>query len=411
VTADGRPLVLIEPYAHRAGGHHQHALAALAVARPGSLVIAPRGVPGDTRAALHEASTRVVRAAGPAAHMLLTAARAAALVSACGRRVFASRRWPRLLRRAPHQATLLARCLTEAACLRTARRLTGHGAAAVVVLSASEALHGAAAVLGGLPHLRFVHELVTTQDAAVRLLGRLARRGEKQVVALHPTNAVRAQLVRAFPHLPGVVRPFAVDDGARLTAPERAAARAAFGLTPEDKAVCLVGGWWPYKDTATIDAALGRLRHPLHLLVAGSPLDEALLARWRALPRVHLHTMPGPVAAQALRSVYAADAALVARHPGVGKESGLVVDAARYGVALVVSDHDPDLTARLRQHAWARLFPAGDPGALAVELDRLRAEPPPRPGPRAPRSLGVPTAAEQATFLTDTYTHLMTGER
>jgi len=86
-----------------------------------------------------------------------------------------------------------------------------------------------------------------------------------------------------------------------------------------------------------------------------------------------------------------------------------VVDAAWYGVALVVSDHD--LTARLCQHAWARLFPAGDPGALAVELDRLRAESPPRPGPRAPRALGVPTAAEQAAFLTDTYTRLLAEER
>jgi hypothetical protein len=53
VTADGHPLVLIEPYAHRVGGHHQHALTALADARPGSLVITPRGVPGDTRAALY----------------------------------------------------------------------------------------------------------------------------------------------------------------------------------------------------------------------------------------------------------------------------------------------------------------------------------------------------------------------
>jgi hypothetical protein len=313
--------------------------------------------------------------------MLLAVARVAALVSAGGRWVFASRRWPRLLRRAPHQVTLFARCLTEAACLRTARRLTGHSAAAVVVLSASEALHGAAAVLGGLPHLRFVHELVTSQDAAVRL-SRVARRGEKRVVALYPTAAVRAQLVQVFPHLHGVVRPFAVDDGARLTAPEHAAARAEFDLTPEDRAVCLVGGWWPHKDTATIDAALGRLRHPLHLLVAGSPLDEALLARWRALPRVRLHTMPGPVTVQALRSVYAADAALVVRRPGVGKEAGLVVDAARYGVALVVSDHDPD-----RPPPSARVGPTV-PGWRRGRA-RSRARPPPGRTSTAARPPGI----------------------
>ncbi|HWR46219.1 MAG TPA: hypothetical protein VN327_01185 [Pseudonocardiaceae bacterium] len=65
------PLVLIEQYAHHTGGHHSHALAALAAARPGGVVI-------------------------------------------------------------PHQATLVARCLTETACLRTARYLTGGRAGAVV---------------------------------------------------------------------------------------------------------------------------------------------------------------------------------------------------------------------------------------------------------------------------------------
>ncbi|GGR34865.1 hypothetical protein GCM10010282_29220 [Streptomyces roseolus] len=47
--------------------------------------------------------------------------------------------------------------------------------------------------------------------------------------------------------------------------------------------------------------------------------------------------MPGPVADQVLRLLYgAAGAALVARRPGVGKESGIVMDAARLGVPLLV---------------------------------------------------------------------------
>ncbi|MEU3878115.1 hypothetical protein AB0E87_30245, partial [Streptomyces sp. NPDC029704] len=104
----------------------------------------------------------------------------------------------RSVRRSPHQVTLIARCLTEAASLRTARRLVREPAA-VVVLSASEALHGAAAVLGGEPHLRFVHEAITTEDAPVRLLGQLARRGEWRVVTLYPTAAVRDQFAGAFP--------------------------------------------------------------------------------------------------------------------------------------------------------------------------------------------------------------------
>jgi hypothetical protein len=70
--------------------------------------------------------------------------------------------------------------------------------------------------------------------------------------------------------------------------------------------------------------------------------------------------MASPVPEEDVRRVYAAaDVTLVARHPGTGKESGLVVDAARLGVPLLVSGHDPDAAA----------------------------------------SIGVPTAASQAAFL------------
>ncbi|GAA0488779.1 hypothetical protein ABZ951_30270 [Streptomyces sp. NPDC046215] len=400
------PLVLIEPGAHRLGGHHPRTLAALAAARPGSWVIAPYGAADP--APLRQAGARLVTGArGPAAAVLLAVAQWANAVSAAGQKAFASRRWPLALRRAPHQVTLLARCLKEAACLRTARLLVREPAA-VVVLSASEALHGAAALLGGQPHLRFIHEAVTAEDAPVRLLGYLARRGERRVVALYPTAAVRDQFAGAFPDLAGVTRAFAVDDGNRLTEVERDGARTALGIPAEAVAVCLVGGWWPYKDIATIDAALACLTQPLHLVVTGTPLDEEMLARWHQLPRLRLHTVPGPVGEQVLRLVYAAaDAALVARRPGVGKESGLVRDAARLGVPLLVSDHDPDLTSRITGQPWARLFPAGDPAALATVLDDLATEPPPRPGTGAPAVLGMATAAEQAAFLATTYTRLI----
>ncbi|MFC9735052.1 hypothetical protein ACFWGM_02680 [Streptomyces roseolus] len=400
------PLVLIEPYAHRGGGHHQHTLTALA-ATGASLVVAPAGL-SEGLGPLARSGARI--AAGPdgaAARFLLAAARGAERVSAAGRRAFASRHWLRAVRRLPHQVSLLARCLTEAACLRTARRLAPQ-AATVVILSASEALHGLAALLGGAPHLRFVHELVTTEDLPARWLGRLAHRGEKRVVALYPTTAVRDQITAAFPALPGKVRAFAVDDGRRLTEAERDGGRTAFAIPDDATAVCLVGGWWPYKDIATVDAALARLTAPLHVLVCGTPLDNAVLARWNRLPHVRLHTVPGPVADEILRLVYgAADAALVARHPGVGKESGLVMDAARLGVPLIVSEHDPDLTARLAGQPWARSFPPGDAGALAEALDKLSAEVPARPGPSARAVLDLHPAAEQAAFLTTTYTRLV----
>ncbi|MDH6119371.1 glycosyltransferase involved in cell wall biosynthesis [Kitasatospora sp. GAS204A] len=400
------PLVLIEPYAHLGGGHHQRTLTALAAARPGALVITPQGIADGPGPLLRAGSCIAAGPVGPAAKVLLAGARAAARVSTAGKRLFRSRRWPVRLRRLPHQVTLVARCLTEAACLRTARHLAPQPAA-VVILSASEALHGAAALLGGGQHLRFVHELVASEDRPLRWLGRLARRSEKHVVALYPTSAVRDQLQRGFPRLPGRVRAFAVDDGRCLTEAEREGARSAFTIPTGARAVCLVGGWWPYKDIATVDAALARLTKPLHLLVCGTPLDDAVLERWHRLPLVRVHTVPGPVGEDVLRLVYAAaDAALVARRPGIGKESGLVMDAARLGVPLVVSDHDPDLTERLAGQPWARLFPAGDPDSLAAALDRLAAGLPERPGPQAPAVLDMLPATEQAAYLTDTYTDL-----
>ncbi|MFG3410151.1 hypothetical protein [Streptomyces sp. NPDC048142] len=404
------PLVLIEPYADRLGGHHQRTLEALAQARPCSLVIAPHGIAREAMAGLREAGARLVTApAGHPAAVLLAASRLVAGLSRAGLRVFRSRRWPRFLRRLPHQITLIARCLAEASALRTARRLAPC-AEVVVILSASEALHGAAALLGGLPHLRFVHEQVTTEDAAVRFLGRLARRGERQVLAVCPTQAVGDQFTAAFPDLSAVVRAFAVDDGRRLTYAERNGGRTAFDIPAGEAAVCLVGGWWPYKDIGVIDAALPLLKDPLHLVVTGIPLDEAMLARWRDLPNVRLHMMPGPVSEAVLRLVYAADAALVTRRPGVGKESGLVMDAARLGVPLVVSDHDPGLTARLSGRPWALTFTAGAPDALAEALHSVIRQPPERPGPEAPHLLGMHSAAGQADFLTRTFTSLRTKE-
>ncbi|MEV7433365.1 hypothetical protein [Streptomyces griseoviridis] len=121
-TAPG-PLVLIEPYAQRGGGHHQRTLAALAAERPGSLVIAPGGLSEDLAPLVRSGVRVAADPAGPTARIFMAVARAAARVAAACQRVFASRSWPQTIRRSPHQVTLLARCLTEAACLRTAGRL------------------------------------------------------------------------------------------------------------------------------------------------------------------------------------------------------------------------------------------------------------------------------------------------
>ncbi|MFJ3249088.1 hypothetical protein [Streptomyces sp. NPDC086782] len=394
-----RRLVLVETGAHQAGGHRDHALDALTDAARSALVVAPYGVTGESARALAVSGVRVVRPAGVLSEALLTASRMAELVAAAGRRVFASRRWPRMLRRAPHQATLVGRCLAEVACVRTAHR-EAEGAS-VVVLTASEALHGAVGLLGG-PHIRFVHEVNTTEDLPVRLLGRAAGRGRRAVLALTPTAAVGEELSGRFPGLRVQVRPFAVADPTeRLTADERDFARASFGVGDDEAAVCLVGGWWPHKDMDVIDRALGWLDAPLHVLVVGWPLDLGLLKRWSRLPQVRLQVVPGPASPDLVRAVYAAaDAALVARRPGIAKESGLVIDAVRLGVPLLLSDHDPALTARVGAADWARTFPAGNSARLAILLSDLPRLPLPRPCPRAAAALGVPTAADQADYLT-----------
>lgn len=393
--------MLVEPYAFRRGGHHQHALLALAQARPGTVVIAPNGIARETTNGLRQAGARLITGAtGRPARLLLWAAGLLARMSWLGQRLFRPRWWPQTVRRAPHQMTLLARCLVEAAALRTVLRdVPGHRA--VVVLTASEALHGAAAALGGMSHVRFVHEISTTQGTCLHWLARLARRGEQRIVVLCPTAAVRDQVAKRLPGVVSAVRGFAVDDGRRLTEHEHDGGRLAFGIPDTEAVVCLVGGWWPHKDITVVEQALHLLKEPLHVIVTGHPLDDTVLARWAALDQVRLHVEPGPVSEPVLRLVYAAsDATLVARHTGVGKESGLVMDAARLGVPLIVSDHDPHLTRCLRDAPWVRLFTAGDPRALAAALNDLARRPLPPPGHRAPALLGMPTAAEQAAFLT-----------
>ncbi|MGW2857225.1 hypothetical protein ACWDAZ_36855 [Streptomyces sp. NPDC001215] len=64
-------LVLVEPGAHRPGGHRDHALTALAAAYGNTVVVAPFGIAAQTRAAL---LARALRAA-PGADLTLNIGR------------------------------------------------------------------------------------------------------------------------------------------------------------------------------------------------------------------------------------------------------------------------------------------------------------------------------------------------
>ncbi|MFF0294362.1 hypothetical protein ACFYST_23660 [Kitasatospora sp. NPDC004614] len=401
-------LVLIEP---RAAGHSPRVLAALATAAPGRAVaVVLGGTDRETATAVTRAGAWLVdRPVGPAARALWSAARATGALASAAIRAARACRLPRSVRRVPHQVTLLARCLAEAAHLATARVvLAGERPGAVVVLTASEALHHTAARLGGLPHLRFVHEVSTLP---ARWLRRLDRPGGPAVRALCPTGGVRADVTANAPHLDVQVRPFAViGPDAPVGEQERKLARTMFGIPLSEQTVALVGGWWPHKDIPTIAAALARLDRPLHLLVAGHPLDIGLLERIRALGHVRLHLIDRRAEETEIRTVHAAaDLVLVSRHRGVAKESGLVTDALRYQVPLLASDHDPQLTRTLAGCGWARLFTAGDPDDLLHALNTAHLNAPRRPGPDDASALGLPTAQQQTAYLTDTYTRL-TGE-
>ncbi len=406
MNATAGPLVLIEPAADSVGHWFQAAirLAQQCAAEERSCtVVALGGIEPVARAAVHKAGAHVVGHVGdePAERLLWAASQH------LGR---ASRLTGRLARhrRLPHQIGALARCLAEAAALRAATRDTRAGRPVVVVLSASGALHGLAAALSGRAHIRVVHEVPTTEDRALRVIGRFASASLHRVRVVCPTEAVRARLAHLFPTLAVTVRPFALADAEpHLTTAERATARADFGLQPDDTALAIVGGWWPHKDIATVAAALARLTRPVCVLVAGHPVDPVLLRDLAAAVDGRVHAIPGAAPRWHVRRVYAAaDAAIVARRPGVGKESGLIADCAVLGVPLLVSDHDPATTSLLGNRPWTRLFRTGDPDDLTAAITDLTLRPLPPPTSDAAAHLGLPTARATVAYWTDLATNL-----
>lgn len=391
------PLALIETRANDVGGHWFANVVSLVCAARSEgrsvTVVALNGLRPQVRHRLIAAGARLLETP-PRADFRARAYRSA------GHALAALADWSTARvrhRRFPHQITLLSRACIEAASLRTAR----HGLASppvCVLVTASEGLHGLATALGG-PHLRYLHEIYTTEDALLRALGALLRRHERSAMAICTTEAVRADLTARFPHLPSVTATFALAHPAlRLTDAERATSRTILRVPSDALTVALIGGWWWAKDMATIATAVCRVRHRVHLLIAGAPLDHGLLAQMRSARQVTMHVIDGTVDEATKRSLYAAaDLTIVSRHAGVAKESGLVADAAVLGIPLIVSDHDPDLTAKVA--GWASVFPAGDADALADTLDTAAVTPLPAPGDEACLALRMRTATQMIAFL------------
>lgn len=403
-------LVLIEPYAHRTGGHWRHALPALAGSGMPVVAVVLNGISPSSRAALLAAGATV--AMRPplrcvSGWVLLAAGRtfdrcAQALLAVTRRQP----RWPVRLRRLPHQIMMLSRCLVEAASLRTGRALAP--GATEIVLTASETLHTLAAAWGHSAHLRVVHELYTTEDTLLRTLAATGRRHRSRVALLCPTDGVRDAFTTAFPDLTSIVMPFALTAVTDyLSDAERQAARAA--LRCDGRVAVLIGGWWPHKDLATVIDAFTQTAHPWRVIVAGSPVDGTLLSRWDQAAHLTVTVHARDLEDDELRRLYAAaDVTIISRARGATatKESGLVMDAVRYGVPAIISDHDPALTGRLRAHPWARIFRTGDSRDLTAALEAVADTPLPRPWPGDAARLGLATPARAAALFTELHQSL-----
>jgi glycosyltransferase involved in cell wall biosynthesis len=176
---------------------------------------------------------------------------------------------------------------------------------------------------------------------------------------------------------------------------ERWPARHELGIAETEFVVAMVGGWWPYRDMKTVRRGLELVGRPITLVVCGIPVRPSELEPALAVGGGKVVNLAGSVTERELRRIYAAsDGALVTRTPGWPEEIGTLLDAARYGVPLVVSDHEPDLSRRLSGEPWVRLFRAGNPRHLARTLEGFAENPPPRPDKRAAERLGLTSATE-----------------
>jgi len=411
---DDLAINLIEVNAHILGNHSTRSLLSLAAAaselRVPMTVASVNGFFPSTRLALSELRTPAV--GGPSRGDLPARlyARGAVLADRCFnglRRVF-----PRS--DAPFQLLLIGRCLREAASLRMAHAATRgtHPVPVNVVQTASESLAASVAALSRVPHIRLVHEADHFEGPLLGLCEAVCRGRREDVVVVCTRESLKSRLRKRHPELRAIVKPFTLTDkGMRITEDERKEARRRLALEPDEVVAALVGGWWPYKDIATVERALPIMTERIVLLIVGGPTDDTVIRRMTETSKGRVIVFGKQVSTDDLRRVYAAcNFSLVSRFPGTDKESGLVMDGARYGVPLVVSDSDPALKKLLEGHSWVRMFKAGDAVSLSSALDELVARPLERPGEDAPSLLEMMTPIDAIEFFGELGKWLLGGE-
>ena len=288
------------------------------------------------------------------------------------------------------------RCMAEVAALRTASRVAGEDVETIVILTASQGLAATAAGLSRTPHLRFVHYEGVPEGACLRALEKIFARSERSIVVIATNAAIESTTKERHPERTITVRSFSVADPSMyVDEGERRPARRELDIADTEFVLAMVGGWWPYRDIETVKRSLELLRRPVTLVVCGIPVRPSELEPAIARSGGRIVNLAGSVTESELRRIYAAsDGSLVTRRPGWPEEVATVFDAARYGVPLIVSDHDQDLSHRLTAEPWVRLFRAGDPQDLAGTIEGFAQGLPPRPDRGAAGRLGLRSATE-----------------
>jgi glycosyltransferase involved in cell wall biosynthesis len=246
------------------------------------------------------------------------------------------------------------------------------GGSSFVVLSANERLVATSAFLaGGIPHLRVVHDVTHGSSGPISWLDRLTRSARRCCLTLCTSEGAAVAIQSSQPGLRAVVESFGtVEVSLPPTGQQRAEARSRLDLDDIPYG-CMVGGWWPPKDIETVVRALQVMTTPIGIVVGGAPLDERLLGQLDAVLGDRLVVIPDQLDPQQKAAIYhAVDFSLVSREPGAAKESGLIADALRFRVPLVVSDHDKRLAAKIVFEPWAAVFQAGASPSLALALAR-----------------------------------------
>jgi glycosyltransferase involved in cell wall biosynthesis len=382
----------IEPYAHERNGHSPANLLALAAAATAEglqpvVIVLSRSLPPDLHRDLPDAGAMIVNSTGVRGG----AARALHLMSRLLRGIV-----ERVNRGGPptrlSQVWIFARAFAEAAAVRTARFYRNDGV--IVILTSNDCLLGFSGYLGRHSHIRVVHKVHHRVGVLAQAVERMCSRGRALARVWCPTEAVAHDVRRRYPDVLPTVRTFAVvEPGQRITTDERVAARRRLGLAADDVVAVVVGGWQSHKDPLTALEGLARARIRLVVVVAGCPID---VDRALALQTNSCRVLPivGPLDRETVREVYAAaNFAVVSRVPGTATESGLVMDAAKYGVPLVISDHDPDLVVRLADADWVAVFRAGNPSSVASVVDAVACSLQ-YPGVDAPERLGMLTSVD-----------------